>query len=78
MVSLCSENDQGHGAFNIIGNLREIHRQHLVWRPTLTHVLHVRNVLICSDAPSDPTPLLEATPLQQLHLNKCTQTTTKL
>ena len=73
MVSLCFENDQGHGAFNIIGNLREIHRQHLVWLPTLTHVLHVRNVLICSDAPSDPTPLLEATPLQQFHLKQGTK-----
>ena len=40
----------------------------------LTHVLYVRNVLICSDAPSDPTPLLEAKPLQQLRLKqKCTK-----
>ena len=43
----------------------------------LTHVLYVRNVLICSDAPSDPTPLLEAKPLQQLHLNKCTNNKNK-
>ena len=65
MVSLCSENDQGPVAFNIIGNLKEFHRQHIVWCSTLTHVLQVRNVLICSDAPSDghPTPLLEAKPL---------------
>ena len=50
MAHLCSENDQGPVAFNIIGKLREIRRQHLVWFPTyvliIAHVLHVRNVLI--------------------------------
>ena len=34
MVSLCSEKDQGPVAFNIIGNRKEFHRQHIVWCST--------------------------------------------
>ena len=48
MVSLCSEDDQGHVAFNIIAWLGEINRRQLCAKKSIVSVCSVCSVLLCS------------------------------